>query len=194
MRAMSLHHPWAGRLAEGRKTVETRPRRSPWHVAVGQTIAVHSTIKLVRDARACFRVDDCFCPDAEDAEWLDHIVAPFEVATLCSVHGDELVYGALLATARVTHVLPIVEDVEELGREGFACVEHSGDSLYLWLDDPEKPDRSLREQLPYGDFTPGRWAVLFDEIVKLPHPIETRGYQGLWTIPPAVAAQIGAPA
>lgn len=190
---MSLHHPWAGRLAEGRKTVETRPRRSPWHVAVGQTIAVHSTIKLVRDARACFRLDDCFCPDADDAAWLDHIVAPYEVATLCSVHGDELVYGALLATARVTAVLPILENVDDVP-DSIDCVEHSGDSLNLWsAGDDEKPTRSLREQLPYGDFTPGRWAILFDQIEKLPHPIETRGYQGLWTIPPEIAAQIGAP-
>lgn len=201
MRALSLHQPWAGRLAAGRKWIETRPRRSPWHVAVGQTIAVHSTIKLVRDARACFRLDDCFCPDADDAAWLDHIVAPYEVATLCSVHGDELAYGALIATAHVIDVVPIVEsfstvtDAEGNYASHVTCGYDDDPTLRLWIEPfaLDGPGRDIEDQRPYGTFEVGRWAILFDDIMKLPHPIETRGYQGLWTIPPEIATQIGAP-
>lgn len=34
---------------------------------------------------------------------------------------------------------------------------------------------------PYGDFTPGRFGWMLDNIVALDPPIEARGRQGLWT-------------
>jgi hypothetical protein len=31
-----------------------------------------------------------------------------------------------------------------------------------------------------GDFTPGRWAWLLDDVRKLDEPIPAKGHQGLW--------------
>lgn len=45
MRAITLWQPWASLIAEGVKTIETRPKRSPWSSAVGETIAIHAATK-----------------------------------------------------------------------------------------------------------------------------------------------------
>ena len=34
---------------------------------------------------------------------------------------------------------------------------------------------------PYGDYTPGRWAWLLEDIERVDPPVAARGYQGFWT-------------
>ncbi len=52
-------------------------------------------------------------------------------------------------------------------------VRHSAFGLFdesLVLDDPEKGCRDISDQLPYGDFRSGRWALLLED----PQPVEAR--------------------
>lgn len=42
MRAITVQQPWAFAIATGEKTVENRVRQTPWHAAVGQTVAIHA--------------------------------------------------------------------------------------------------------------------------------------------------------
>lgn len=44
MRAISVRQPWAHAIATGRKTVENRVRRDPWRSAIGEVIALHSSL------------------------------------------------------------------------------------------------------------------------------------------------------
>lgn len=94
----------------------------------------------------------------------------------------DLSLGAIVATARLVDCLPIVEDDE--------CVYLSwltdemldqGGAVAISVDDEREPacrltlwrpsangtgceDTFIGEQEPYGDFTPGRWAWLLDDV------------------------------
>lgn len=39
----------------------------------------------------------------------------------------------------------------------------------------------ITDQLPYADFTPGRWALLLDDVRPLPEPVPAKGRPGVWT-------------
>lgn len=41
----------------------------------------------------------------------------------------------------------------------------------------------VSDQLPFGDFSPGRWAWLLEAIVVLDEPIPCKGKQGVWRLP-----------
>lgn len=122
--------------------------------------------------------------------------------------GDPIPTRAVVAVARLADVVPIVEDYEDLCHtyEGPAAVEVGtlavgGQWLYRYpqwnipLDEDDIID--ISDQLPYGDFTPGRWAWLLNDIRPLDPPVSeyqarpligprepiatpVRGRQGLW--------------
>jgi hypothetical protein len=41
-------------------------------------------------------------------------------------------------------------------------------------------DMGMLAQVPYGDFTPGRFAWLLSSIKALDEPMPAKGHQGLW--------------
>ena len=51
MRAISIKQPWAHAIATGRKVVENRVRPHPWRSAVGEVLAVHSSLGADDNAR-----------------------------------------------------------------------------------------------------------------------------------------------
>jgi hypothetical protein len=48
----------------------------------------------------------------------------------------------------------------------------------------------VSDQRPFGTFAPGQWALLLEDVVKLPEPVPAKGAQGLWTVPPETAAEV----
>ena len=53
-------------------------------------------------------------------------------------------------------------------------------------------DSLPQNELAVGDYRDGRYALELVEVVKLAQPVPLRGYQGLWNVPPDVAAAIEA--
>lgn len=41
-----------------------------------------------------------------------------------------------------------------------------------------------------GNYEPGRWGWVFEDIRRLPEPMPYKGQQGLWELPGAVASQL----
>lgn len=201
MRAITLYQPWASLIAEGVKTIETRPQRSPWHTAVGETVAIHAAVRApvdgltLGDWRVFFR------------EHMTHPVTGQEVvpdAWLCGERGGAsgkypfvLPLGAVVATARIDAVVPMVDYDAPNPRSGpldsldlSACLDVHGDALTYWWH-PDGGFRDVSDQRPFGDYAPGRWAILLSDIRKLHQPIRCRGYQGLWTVPADVERTVG---
>jgi hypothetical protein len=59
--------------------------------------------------------------------------------------------------------------------------------------DPAEPGRDVADQLPYGDFTPGRHAILLANPRRLRVPVPCKGSQARpWTVPDDIAAQVRA--
>jgi hypothetical protein len=45
-------------------------------------------------------------------------------------------------------------------------------------------------ELPFGDYTTGRFAWKINSVVKLDSPVPAKGALGLWTPPPLVVEQV----
>lgn len=170
MKAITLHQPWASLMAEGIKTIETRGRRSPWHTAIGQRVAIHAGKvegRVIREAVAPLNA----------AGWQENPACRTDAGGL-----RPLPLGAILATGILVDVLPMVAagSIEDGARIPRVVIDDDcGHFLFreMVTDDNENID----DQAEYGDFRPGRVALIFEDIVKLEEPIPARGYQGLWS-------------
>ncbi len=97
--------------------------------------------------------------------------------------------GAVVATCTLTDVIPIGDEHSfSTGIvEGEPCPTADQDVIvYHKLDDSLVLDRwnklnvGISQELPFGDYRPGRWAWLLEDIRPLDEPIPARGHQGLW--------------
>lgn len=87
--------------------------------------------------------------------------------------------GAIVATATVTGTLPMVDMLDPHPDTG-AIVIHHGTNAWVYEEGATVDDvRNIADQLPYGDFTPGRFGWLLNDIEPLDEPVPFRGGQGL---------------
>lgn len=89
-------------------------------------------------------------------------------------HGD-LPLGAVIAVVSLTHVYRIGDP--PLGVNG---KPRAGVSLY--------PGDLSPHERAFGNYTPGHYAWVFGDVVKLPEPVPAVGRLGLWEwkVPPAI--------
>ena len=85
---------------------------------------------------------------------------------------DDLPFGAVVATCNLVECCAIKED-------GLYRLDPD-------LIEPPKWFASLpgEPEISFGDYTPGRFAWIFKNIVKLPEPIPAKGHQSLWSCEP----------
>lgn len=185
MRAITLWQPWASLIAEGAKTIETRPFPHPWRSAVGERVAIHAAARVPTyhecPAGAVFYdgIGDLMFglhePFTEEQQVTRGLPADGDL------HGFPLPLGAFLATALLTAVVPIGDRWAE-GLLPAGCYARVIDDTIVQLVDTDPHRRPVLHpnQRQYGDFTPGRWALLFADVERLPEPVPARGRQGLW--------------
>ncbi len=82
---------------------------------------------------------------------------------------DDLPYGAIIATCNLVEVCTITQDILVKPAEKWGTKE----PCYLPL--PDEPE------LSFGDYTPGRYAWILEDVRQLPEPIPAKGKQRLWT-------------
>ncbi len=171
LRALSLHQPWASAVADGVKLWETRS----WSTKHRGPLAICSTK-----------------------------AAPAQ--PLIYGQGKPMPRGFVLAVVDLVDVLPIgdsysfstgIFEGEECPTAGLdVVVRHPrlSDRLpeSLWWDRwGGQATVEISDQLPWGDFTPGRWAWHLDAIRPLPEPVPVTGRQGIFTLPVEVEALVG---
>lgn len=194
-------------MAENIKWVETRGRRSPWHVGIGQRVAIHAAVKdplstatpagecmLDGLGRLFFSLNEPFTEDQQVQRGL---------APDGDLYGFPLPLGAVLATGQLTDVVPITGDfgdefVAVAGDHFFHHETEKNDRWWEWSRvegkafHADEATERIVPQLPFGDFQPGRSLLLFGDIVRVPVPIPCVGHQGLWTLPADIAEQVTA--
>jgi hypothetical protein len=108
----------------------------------------------------------------------------------------------VVATCRLVDCLPMVAWAPVSMRLGetrpvWAARLLTGDTPEILvrdhLDVPRVPTgdpyaEDLTDQIPFGDFTPGRFGWILEDITPLPEPIPAKGFQRLWEWSPTVAA------
>ncbi|MFL5313070.1 MAG: ASCH domain-containing protein [Myxococcales bacterium] len=162
MKGLTLTQPWASLVAAGVKTIETRSWRSDYR----GPIAIHAAKGLagLRGSWPCAGANPTL---DELGEFVDS--QPRMLDALLDEYGQffragELPRGAIVAVAVL---VDIVSTSDALG--------------FDFIDD----------ELPFGNFAPGRWAWVMSDVKPIKPPVEipsgaVRNYRGLWDVPTLV--------
>lgn len=176
-RAITLHQPWATLVALGVKSIETRSWPAPAG-AIGERLLIHAAAKVppvsvvgdhslvhppwrvifdMTGERQCFLAD----PFTEEQQ----------VARGMQPDGDLLGFpmplGAIVASCTLAACVPMVAP-RALNDDRTAHLSVTPQSLVLYEPTPNTAanwtHRSMQDQMPYGDFAPGRWAWLLEDV------------------------------
>lgn len=110
--------------------------------------------------------------------------------------------GAVVATCHLVDCLPIVAWAPVAMMQGdtrpvWAARLLTGETREILVRDhleiPQVPAgdpdaKDLTDQIPFGDFTPGRFGWVLEDIELLPEPIPARGFQRLWEWTPVATS------
>lgn len=171
---VTLHQPWATLIALGVKAIETRSWPAPAS-AVGERLLIHAAAKppyegqAVGEWEATYR-PTVYLPDRTPlpGRWIigaDGIDPPDVPRT------EPLPLGAIVASCTLAACVPMIGDggggLSEPGPYLLVCREGIGDRwdgrlCLVNIDEHEWTDVS--DQRPYGDFAPGRWAWLLEDV------------------------------
>ncbi len=185
MKAIVLWQPWASLVALGVKTIETRS----WSTKYRGPLAIHAAAK--KPARVWARHDR---PALYDDIQIERCLDIQEDGNNPGQFAYDWVgpLGAVVATCTLVDVVPIKDADDELAEvwQPHVALTRGGDChLGLWRERSEDDGPmgsptwvidNIEDQLPYGDFTPGRFAWLLDNIIRLPEPPAARGGQRIW--------------
>lgn len=161
-KVLTLTQPWATLIAIGAKHIETRSwptkYRGPLliHAAQGLgPVGGLSGLAALVDEEPFFRtfVQTGLALRSSDPE---DIV-------------DRLPRGAIVAVAELVECVPSVSIMAAFGAYG-PTTPSGGHKLWTLSD----------QELAFGDYSPGRWGWLLDNVRALPKPIPARGQLGLW--------------
>ncbi len=202
MKALSIDQPYASLVAHGIKHWETRgqPLNGDMRpdgvlglpgkrINAGERIAIAATIRKPPVVKAWDQgsIPPTVCPPTA---W--DVLPEWEQTSENEYRGGEFKWigplGAILCTVEVVGVLPIRSHLENPHLEGpnpalrdwsaWICHEVDIDRLTLDVDGCENVD--ISDQIPFGIWTPGRWAYELADVQLLPEPIPVKGKQGLW--------------
>lgn len=177
MKALTLHQPWASLVAVGAKTIETRS----WSTSYRGPLAIHAARRPMGDA--------------EHSLWWECIAALKGVSDRAGVWAmsdhpsHPLPLGCVVATCELVDILPIVKEGDfTTGVEPVIAQRAmwaTGLTLLKWPGNEGDPQvgNDITDQLPYGDFTPGRYAWMLDNVALLERPAPATGRQRLWEWP-----------
>jgi len=176
MKALTIRQPHATLIALGVKHIETRS----WPTKYRGPLAIHAG----KHRPPTDPVGDwiAFPKRAEGNWYTEHFAVGMEVA----LPGDGqavLPLGAIVATCELVDCVPITDRRHMPDRGAQLTINPATGTLYLLGSALSGEMINITNQLPYGDFTPGRWAWLLADIVPC-EPIPAKGAQGLWTWQP----------
>lgn len=174
MKALTVRQPWAQLIALGVKSIETRS----WSTGYRGPLAVHAGRALppkgdlhIGDYTVMWNGDDTWGmarhrPTYDQSTWV-----------------RRLPLGAVVAVADLVDVVPIGGG----GLSGVVEFPHDSDLPHqqggLWLVGTNARTRGtpthIEDQRPFGDFTPGRYAWLLDNVHPI-DPVPAKGRLGLW--------------
>ena len=180
MKVLTLHQPWASLIAVGAKTLETRS----WSTKYRGPLAIHAgkARPTIHSLPGFTDVTGELIAENFPLAWLDLRTHPHPLVPLP--------LGAVVAVCDLVDVVPMV------GPQGDPTLNESSG---LWLECQWSPgeltlwsgeaDEDVSDQLPYGDFGPGRFAWLLDNVRQVA-PVQMKGAQGLRDLPAGVAEQV----
>jgi len=152
---LSLWQSWASLMAAGAKKIETRS----WPISYRGLVAIHAAKKWdddLAEMAAGRRFREALFGSEESPKVPTATSA--QIARSNGIHlAGLLPRGCFVALGKLRHCL--------------STTDHSK------LIPPTTSD-----EYHFGDYSPGRFMWVFDEIWKLSSPVYARGHQGLWKL------------
>lgn len=181
MKALTIRQPWASLIAAGVKTIETRS----WSTKYRGPLAIHAG---KHEPAVCAYQH---LPLDQSMQWLQGCISagissPDTRRFASGYSGSwwpdpaKMPLGAVVATCTLADVVPIVASDDFSALAPYVRPMENRSALRR-TNAPSWPD-DVTDQLPFGDFTPGRYAFLLDRITPI-DPVPCRGKQGLWHLP-----------
>lgn len=183
MIATTLPQPHAALVAMGVQTILTCSWPAPAS-AIGSRIAIHASARRPTPQRGPMFVGDFHV--GQGGTWLH---GPGDGVLVASVD-VRMAFGAVIGSAVLAACLPIETPDSEVARaERMVWTSGAGDLKIARYEPGSEPDGhpwvdevDVSDQLPYGDFAPGRWAWVLTDAA----PCEDRCPACWGTIPRAV--------
>lgn len=174
MKAITLWQPWASLIALEVKTIETRSWPAPASL-IGKRIAIHAAARKVPYPLPIAGLTGVYSVGRPG------ISVGMYLPDIGHVH---LPLSAVVATAELRACVPMVDWLERLDAPYLRVGnDPKGRPLPLRLRPSNTgPSMLVEAQRPYGDFAPGRWAWILDDIETLDKPLPATGRQRLWDI------------
>ena len=169
MKAITLYQPWASLIAIGAKSFETRSW-SPPKSLIGQRIAIHAAARTPRLQEIADLMDDPFTLLAN--------TGAFELLKIWWERDDGLPLGAVVCTAILAAAYQCGDEVIPGHVEIVKAISRVDDPVSIPID-------------PFGDYSPGHWAWLLEEVKPFPNPIRASGHQGFWNWNPPISTITG---
>lgn len=189
MYGLTLWQPHATLVAILVKSIETRGWAAPQSL-IGQRIFIHAAVRkpasefVARHFSFELQVGDYDIALTDSNEWILKHTRDDN-----GDHGQRfpLPLGVVVCTARLAGCLPMVaagEGTPDGWPSDWPLLEVTDDHLWHWPSDgaPSIEASDLSDQLPYGDFAPGRFGWMLEDVEPLVAPIEATGKQRLWTM------------
>ncbi len=153
MKAITLYQPWASLIAIGAKKIET----CSWRTSYRGLLAIHAAKKFPKEAQ------ELCLQDPFASILIEYGLFKTNIKDL----GLHLPLGKVIAHCKLAGIGEISDfNNNRDGKDG-------------WLSGG-KTWRVSKQELAFGDYAPGRYAWLLDEIRAIDPPVIARGYQGLW--------------
>ena len=150
MKALTLTQPWATLVSIGAKRIETRG----WSTAYRGPLAIHAAKGFPKWAREFTMEPVCY--EAVKARYcqrdVDHRAKGFPAYPT----------GVILATCSLVDILPT---------ETVGCLPGVFDDY---------PELKTAQELEFGDYAPGRYGWVLEDIKPLETPVPAKGALGLW--------------
>lgn len=172
LKALTLTQPWATLVALGQKRIETRSWSTPYR----GLIAIHAAKGFPRWA-----METCDEPPFYEVLTKHGILWPAGDPTLTPYASERYAafpLGAIVAIARLVDVVS-TGNTRHDSRRGCPAFHISQGSWGL-----------NQQEHAFGDFTPGRFAWLLANVIRLAEPIPCNGALGVWTVPDDIALQV----
>lgn len=173
MKCLSLWQPWASLLAAGVKRVETRG----WYMRHRGPLLIHAAKKFTNE-QSDLCGETVFLKALHQAGCVKPYSGPSGI--LRSVIGGEidLPLGAIVGRVDVADCI-LTDNVH--------WAEPGSDYCRIGMGGGWQFPATER---PFGDYSPGRFAILCSNFTRFAEPIPYRGAQGLFDVPDEVVPEI----
>lgn len=171
MKALTLRQPSASLVAVGVKKIETRSWSTAYRGRIAIHAAKHEPPTMMRALRWTGGVWSMEYGGRDDPTWYLAANAPSKVEVASLPDAERLPLGAVVASATLVDVVPIVVQHEDAADLGTHYITATSRSAFLWHPyDQEPHDETMRDypgEAPFGDFSLGRFAWLLDDVARV---------------------------